>query len=259
MAILIPKIIFDNEDFLILDKPNGLVVHPFDFSDEYTLLDFLQEKFPQIFDIKNEKKLQDGRIINLGGIVHKLDRETSGIMVIAKNQKTFDELSKQFKNHQVKKVYIAKVVGRVDLTGKTCKNLNLQVLPVIGGFIIDAPLGREKKSYRQIVNPQNRRGELRSAITEVKVIKSNDNFSLVELSPRTGRTHQLRAHMLHIGHPIMGDKVYGLPAMPAQAGQTGNKNDNSERLMLHAKSLEFILDGERYFFEVEIPKLFDFL
>lgn len=229
-----PEIIFENDGFIVLTKPNGLVVHPFDYSDEYTLLDFLQEKFPEIFQIKNEKILQDGRVINLGGIVHKLDRETSGIMVVAKNQETFDELSFLFKNHQVKKTYIAKVNGVISEEG----------------FVINAPLARAKKSFRQEVNPENKRGELREAITEVKVLRKGDKDTFVLLAPKTGRTHQLRVHMSYIGHSIIGDKIYGLPA------QAGNKKDDHERLMLHAKSLEFFLDNKNYFFETETPKEF---
>ena len=216
------NIVFQNEDFFIIDKPKGLVAHPFDFSSEKTLIDFLQESHPEVFSIINEKKLQDGRIINLGGIVHKLDRDTSGIMVVAKNQKTFDDLSKQFKEHTIKKTYIAKVKSVVEKDN----------------FIIDAPLSREKKGYRQVVNPENGRGELRKAITEVKVLERGENYTIVELSPKTGRTHQLRAHMKYIGHPIIGDKIYG-------------DKEGDEELQLHAKSLGFELVGEKYFFETK--------
>ena len=106
-------VIFEDNDILAIDKPSGIVVHPFDFSTEETLLDFLIEYYPEIFDIKNEITLQDKRIINLGGIVHKLDRDTSGIMVIAKNQKAFDSLREEFKNHRIVKTYVALVDGKV--------------------------------------------------------------------------------------------------------------------------------------------------
>ena len=226
------QLIFENPNFLTLNKPSGLVVHPFDFSDEQTLLDFLQEKSPQIFNIKNEKRLQDGRAINLGGIVHKLDRETSGIMVVAKDEATHKILSEQFRNHQVKKVYHAFVIGKVEPQN----------------FVIDAPLGREKKSYRQSTNVDNQRGEMLPAVTNVKVLSSNEKISYLELIPETGRTHQLRAHLYSINHPIIGDKVYG------------DKNGETfgfERLALHAYSLSFILNNETFSFTAELPK--DFL
>jgi 23S rRNA pseudouridine1911/1915/1917 synthase len=164
----------------------------------------------------------DGRTINLGGLVHKLDRDTSGIMVIAKNKKTFDELKKNFTEHTIEKKYIAIVEGVV----------------VEDTIKIDAPLGRNKKEYKQSVNPTNPRGELRSAITEVRVLERRDKTTLVGLSPLTGRTHQLRAHLSHIGHPIVGDKAYG-------------STIDSPRIMLHAGQLSFSLFGEKYVFEVE--------
>jgi 23S rRNA pseudouridine1911/1915/1917 synthase len=225
---MIPSIIFENENFLIIDKPSGLVVHPYDHSTEETLLDFLYSHSPSIFTINNEKKLMDGRIISLGGLVHKLDRDTSGVMVIAKNEETFAEIKHQFTSHTTKKTYIALVEGLV----------------ADDSFRIDGPLGRNKKDYKQSVNPTNPRGELREAITDVKVLARGENMTLVELSPITGRTHQLRAHMAHIGHPIVGDKAYGSIL-------------ESPRVMLHAKSLSFNLLGENYTFEVASPFTLD--
>lgn len=219
------SIIFENTDFLIINKPSGIVVHPYDHSIEDTLLDFLREHSPECFSISNEKKLMDGRTISLGGLVHKLDRDTSGVMVIAKNQQTFDELKKQFIEHATKKTYIALVEGVI-------KNES---------FRIDAPLGRNKKEYKQSVNPTNPRpGDLREAITDVHVVAHTTNTSIVELSPLTGRTHQLRAHLAYIGHPIVGDKAYGSTV-------------NSSRILLHAKSLSFILDGTPYSFDAPTP------
>jgi len=198
------------------------VVHPFDYSTEETLLDFLQKHIPESFLIINEKKLQDGRNINLGGIVHKLDRDTSGVMVITKNQSSYDALKKIFTEHTLEKKYVALVEG------------------IVGPdkLHIDAPLGRNKKDYKQSVNPINPRGELRSAVTDIKVIRRNGTTTLVELTPKTGRTHQLRAHMTHLGHPILGDKAYG-------------SMENSSRIMLHAQKLSFTLFGKDYNFEAE--------
>lgn len=218
------QVIFEDKNILALNKPSGLVVHPFPDSDEYTLLDFLKEKYPDTFNIKNEKILQNSLVLNLGGVVHKLDRETSGIIIVAKNEKSFLELQKLFQERKIQKTYVAKVSGEI----------------AEKEFIIDAPLGREKKDYRQVANPTNPRGELREAITHVNVLDIKDESSLVELKPVTGRTHQLRAHMKYINHSILGDKVYG------------DKNDGYERLMLHAKKIEFELGMEKYSFETEI-------
>ncbi len=221
------SVISENKDFLVINKPSGLVVHPFDHSKEETLLDFLHTHAPETFSIKNERVLMDGRAVALGGLVHKLDRDTSGVLVIAKNEKTFDELKKQFVQHTIEKKYLALVEGIVQEDS----------------FTIDGPLGRNKKEYKQSVNPTNPRGELREAITDVHMLTRNQATTLVELTPKTGRTHQLRAHMAHVGHPIVGDKAYG-------------STIESKRIMLHAQKLSFTLYNEECTFESETPKEF---
>lgn len=223
-------VIFEDSNILVINKPSGLVVHPFDFGDEYTLLNFLHEKYAEMFEIKNEIILQDKRVVPLGGIVHKLDRETSGVMVIAKNKRTFDELQKQFLEHITTKEYIALVEGMVEEKH----------------FVIDTPLGREKKSYKQTTIKEKMRGVGNQAITEVTVLEAdkNKNTTRVQLLPKTGRTHQLRAHMASIGHPIIGDIAYG-STIP------------SPRIMLHAKRLSFNLNGQDYNFETKVPPFFE--
>jgi 23S rRNA pseudouridine1911/1915/1917 synthase len=143
-------------------------------------------------------------------------------MVVAKTEEVLHLLKDQFRNHTTTKVYLALVEGIVEKDA----------------FTIDAPLGRGKKEYKQSTNPENPRGPLRSAVTDVLVLKRGNDRTMVKLSPKTGRTHQLRAHMSSIGHPIVGDKAYG-------------SVQESERIMLHAKSLGFLFDGKECFFEVE--------
>jgi 23S rRNA pseudouridine1911/1915/1917 synthase len=214
-----PTLIFENELFLVLDKPSGMVVHPFDFSTEETLLDFLASYCPLTLTIKNEITLQDKRVVNLGGIVHKLDRDTSGVLVVAKHIDAFTELKKLFTTQQIQKTYIALIEGVI----------------AEDTIHIDAPLGRNKKDYKQVAYPENPRGELRDAITNLNVIERKESTTLVELSPKTGRTHQLRAHCAYIKHPIVGDISYG-------------SKTPSTRIMLHAKELSFTLFNERYSF-----------
>jgi 23S rRNA pseudouridine1911/1915/1917 synthase len=220
-------VIFEDSDIIVTDKPPGIVVHPFDFSSEETVLDFLQEHSPSMFSIDNSITLQDGRVIPLGGIVHKLDRETSGVLVVAKNQGSFDNLKEQFRSQKIEKKYVALAEGIIEKDS----------------FRIDAPLGRGKKEYKQSTNPINPRGPLREAITDVEVLRRNESNTLIELSPRTGRTHQLRAHMSSIGHPIVGDIAYGSPSKEC-------------RIMLHARSLAFQLNGKRKLFESPLPEEF---
>lgn len=220
-------VIFEDGNIVVVDKPSGTVVHPFDFSSEETVLDFLQEGYPDVFCIRNEFTLQDGRAINLGGITHKLDRDTSGVLVIARNQVTFDELKKQFVHHTVQKKYVALVEGIIEKDS----------------FRIDAPLGRGKKEYKQSVSPVNPRGPLREAVTDVTVLERKGDYTLIELSPRTGRTHQLRAHMASIGHPIIGDIAYGSTV-------------KNERIMLHASSLTCTINGKQMTFASLVPQTF---
>jgi 23S rRNA pseudouridine1911/1915/1917 synthase len=220
-------LIFADRDLLVLDKPPGTVVHPFDFSSEETILDFLKKHYPGVFAFNNELTLQDGRGINLGGIVHKLDRDTSGVLLVARNKMMFNELKEQFRNHTIKKTYVALVEGAVEKDA----------------FRIDAPLGRGKKEYKQSTNPANPRGPLRDAITDVQVLARRNGGTLVELSPLTGRTHQLRAHMASIGHPIVGDIAYGSKV-------------ESERIMLHAASLTCSIGGKEITFISPVPPSF---
>lgn len=228
MSPLSIPVIFEDENFLIINKPSGLVVHPFDNSNEETLVDLLNVSHPDIFTVAdNTFTLQNGTSVPLGGIVHKLDRETSGVMVIAKNQSTFAELKKAFLEHIIKKVYLALIEGNVEADS----------------LRINAPLGRNKKSYKQVAFPENPRGELREAVTDLTVVLRGTSVTMVKLEPITGRTHQLRAHMTHIGHPIVGDRAYGSTV-------------ESPRIMLHAQKLTFILDNKEHSFEAPAPKEF---
>ena len=220
-------VIFEDAKVIVINKPSGMVVHPFDFSSEETVLDFLQAHAPEIFSIHNQITLQDGRVIPRGGVVHKLDRETSGVMVIAKTQELFSELKAQFSLHTVEKAYVAVIEGIV-------KDMS---------FVIDAPLGRGKKDYKQSTNPVNPRGELREAITQVDVLSYLGENTFVQLTPRTGRTHQLRAHMSSIGHPIVGDIAYGSKAVDS-------------RIMLHAQSIRLDIVGEKKVFSAPLPEGF---
>lgn len=212
------QILYEDTNILVINKPAGVVIHPFAHSHEKTILTFLQKYSPTMFAIKNTVTLGDKRKIKLGGIVHKLDRDTTGIMVFAKNQITFDELKEQFMNYAVKKTYLALVEGKVEKDS----------------FVIDVPLEHTKKR-KERARLQKPRRDVAQAITEVKVIarniQENKNSTFVELTPKTERAHQLRIHMSHSGHPVVGDTKYGSTL-------------HADRIMIHAKSLTFTLQGE---------------
>lgn len=197
-----PEVIFENDKVLVVNKPSGLLSEAKgEYCPERTLADF-------------------------GMVAHRLDRDTSGVMILAKDEDTLHFLKRQFQRRTVHKTYYAVVEG----------------LPKLEQAKIDLPLLRDMKrptTFRVDANGKE-------SITFYRLLKTNGDYSLVELKPITGRTHQLRVHMQYLGHPIVGDRVYGL----------GDKN----RLYLHAGELEVTLPGgERKVFRVPRPRSFDAL
>ncbi|MBA2436560.1 MAG: RluA family pseudouridine synthase [Chthoniobacterales bacterium] len=210
-------ILFEDEDLLVLNKPAGLVVHPGAGNQTHTLVNALLHHCPNLSGIGGMQR---------PGIVHRLDKDTSGCLVVAKNDAAHQELARQFAEREVKKIYLALVAGRLKRPRGT----------------IDAPIGRHPVQRKKMAIDQ-RRG--RAAITEYRVLQSGGGFSLVECALHSGRTHQIRVHLHHLGHPIIGDALYG-------------KNAGARRQMLHSWKLGFThpQTGERRFFEAPIPEDF---
>jgi 23S rRNA pseudouridine1911/1915/1917 synthase len=222
------KIIFQNKDFIVIDKPVGLAVHGGVGMSEPTLVDFLREKFPEIRGVGDEPEVRPG-------IVHRLDKETSGVMLVARNQKTFEYFKKLFADRKIEKKYMAIVHGKLkEKTGT-----------------IEGEMGRSRKDFRKqaLVRGKISVRKERYSLTHYRVIKKFGDYSLLEVSPKTGRMHQIRVHLQSIGHPIVGDKKYSFK---------NYKNDPSARLMLHAFSIAFTSQGnEKYFFESPTPEEFE--
>ncbi len=220
-------IIYEDNDLLAINKPAGIVVH----GDSPSVVDWILQNYPQIKNVGEEPELRPG-------IVHRLDKDTSGVLLIAKNQKTFEYLKLQFQNRKIKKKYIALVCGK---------------LRVESG-IINLPIGKSKKDFRKKACLDARRavhgklaGKIREAVTEYKVLKRFLGHTLVEVSPKTGRTHQIRVHLKAIGHPVVCDKLYGPKKLECPFGLT--------RQFLHASSLEFNLSsGARIKIEADLPE-----
>lgn len=231
-----PEILFENKDFLAIDKPAGLVVHADGKTKEPTLVDWLMEKYPEIENV-GEPLIIGEDIIKRPGIVHRLDRETSGVMIVAKTPESFEFFKNAFKDRDVAKTYNAFVFGHL----KEDEG------------VIDASIARSKSDFRKWSAQRGARGEKRNAITEYKVISrfedDGQKFSLIEVSPKTGRTHQIRVHMKYLNHPIVGDKLYGGKVY-------GGLEFN--RTALHARKIAFSgPDGQDYTFEAPYPD--DFL
>lgn len=211
-------ILFENTHAIIIDKPKGVIVHPDERQKEETISDWMKKTY----GIKGVG--DEGR----EGVVHRLDRNTTGVLVLAKDTIAFTLFKKQFRDHAVRKVYRAIVEGHIRHdTG-----------------MIDLPIARAKSDFRKrtIVDAysQDARGEEREAITRYKVLEratSHDgkHYSYVECYPLTGRTHQIRAHFRGIRHPIIGDDLYG--------SSTGK--DVATRSMLHAYSVTLFIPEEK--------------
>ena len=230
-------IIYENDDFMAVNKPAGVLVHrpekgPKAAQEKGVLTDWLKERYPEIVGVGDAPVLRPG-------IVHRLDENTSGILLIAKNQRFFEYLKGLFQNHEIKKTYIALVHGRMAGKGK-----------------IDKPIGLKSGSVKRSVRAKNMK-MIKEAVTEYRVLKifrrpdpekegGFEYYSLLRVFPQSGRTHQIRVHLASVGHPIVGDELYGR--------KNEDKNLNLKRQFLHAESVEFNLeDGSRIKMEAELP------
>ena len=203
------RVIFECDEYLVIDKPPGLVVHGGAHTTGRTLVDQLLERYPEIRQVGSDPLRP--------GIVHRLDKEASGVMVIARTQNSFESLVRQFKLRQVKKHYLVLTYGRVE--------------PAVG--VIDLPITRSRQQYTRRAAGRN---EGQHAVTRYSVERFIDNTSLIRVVPETGRTHQIRVHFFSKGNPIVGDPLYVSKKI---------KKIPSPRLMLHACLLEFLdLAGE---------------
>ena len=217
------NIIYEDKAVIVLNKPAGMVVHPACGNYSGTLVNALLYHFPGL----TRRKFPD---INRVGLVHRLDKDTSGVMVVAKNNTSLAHLAKQFENKKVEKVYLALVSGKmVNPEGS-----------------IEAPVGRKITDRRKMAVTSIKS---RQAITDFTVHEILGDFTFLEVRPKTGRTHQIRVHLAHIGHPVVGDSEYGRPAP---------ENLRVSRQLLHAYKLGFIHPVKKDWvkFTAPLPKEF---
>ena len=214
------EVVYEDNDIIVVNKPKGMVVHPANGNPDGTLVNAIMAMCKDsLSGIGGELR---------PGIVHRIDKDTSGLLIVAKNDKAHIEMSNQIKNHEVKKIYIALVRGIVGEDEAT----------------IDMPIGRSTKDRKKMAVVKNGK----EAVTHFKVLKRYDKYTLLEVKIDTGRTHQIRVHMAEIGHPVVGDMVY-----------SNGKNDfGVEGQMLHAKSLDFRhpITGKQMHLEAELPEYF---
>ncbi|MGH7249513.1 MAG: RluA family pseudouridine synthase [Minisyncoccia bacterium] len=234
------KILYEDPNVLAIEKPSGIFVHGDGRSKQKTIADWIIKKYPKIKNVGESQFFDNKKMrveIKKPGIVHRLDTETSGALLIAKTSKAYEFLKQQFKERLVKKTYVAIVSGHV-------KN---------DRGVINKPIGRSPKDFRRWLAGRGSRGTLREAITEYKVIKRFTNkkgakFTYLEIKPKTGRTHQIRVHMKFLNHPVVCDSLYN-PGAPCPKG--------IYRLALHAKKIEFKnLKGKTVTVESNVPREF---
>lgn len=235
-----PSILFENDDVLVVNKPVGLLVHADGKSDDATLVDWFLYKYPAAQGVGESIKDQAGNELDRSGVVHRLDRETSGVLILAKTQAAYDHLKQQFHDRLVKKEYRALVYGRINDRWGT----------------INRPIGRSVKDHRRRSAERGAKGVLREAITDFERIGMGDfageSFSYVKLFPKTGRTHQLRAHLRAIDRPIVGDELYA-----AHLIERSNHLE-LDRMALHAHVLELTLpNGEAERFIAPVPMVLE--
>lgn len=211
-------ILFEDEALIVLNKPAGMVVHPGAGNKDGTMVSALLYHCTNLSGIGGVER---------PGIVHRLDKETSGCLVVAKTDAAHRDLAAQFAEREVKKTYLALVAGA----------------PLEPKGFIDAPIERHKVHRQKMMVSTNGRG--RDSFTEYRVVKTGGGRSLIECHPRTGRTHQIRVHLKHIGFPVLGDPLYG-------------RREDFDRHMLHAWKIEFRhpTSGETVIFEAPPPPEF---
>ncbi|MBE7064273.1 MAG: RluA family pseudouridine synthase [Ruminococcaceae bacterium] len=209
-------IVFEDSDIVVINKPRGMVVHPAPGNYSGTLVNALMFHCGELSDINGVKR---------PGIVHRIDKDTTGLLVVAKNNKSHHSLAEQIKVHDAARTYYAIVEGTIKESGGT----------------VDAPVGRHPQDRKKMcVNVKNGK----SAVTHFKVLERFEKCTFVECKLETGRTHQIRVHMQYIGHPVTGDPVYGIKNHRGMSGQA-----------LHAGKIEFThpSSGEKVCYEADLP------
>lgn len=226
--------IYEDDNFLVVNKPSGIAVHADGRTKEETLSDWVLETHPEMEKIGEPWQNDSGEFIPRPGIVHRIDRETSGVLLLAKNQETFEYLKKQFQERSIRKTYRAFVYGALkEMHGR-----------------IEKEIGKSRSDFRKWSAEFGSRGQKREAVTEYDVLleAKDKSSSYLEVHPKTGRTHQIRVHLKAIGHPVVCDKLYA------------SKKESLfgfDRLALHAFSIAFAnREGNLFEFEAPLPEDF---
>lgn len=225
-----PEILYEDANIVAIMKPSGVMTHPDGHSKDETVSDWFARTYPDSKEVGEVQRRTDGSEIKRPGIVHRLDRETSGVLVLAKTDEAHAHLKEVFKNREAKKEYLAFTYG----------------VPKEQRGVIEFSIGRSRKDFRLRSAQPKAKGTLREAITRYEVIGDIGTHALLRVMPETGRTHQIRVHLKAIHHPVVCDSLYA----PKQVCDLG-----FSRLGLHAHSLDIpLLSGERMTIIAPIPE-----
>lgn len=236
------KILYEDPNILVVDKPSGIMVHgdgrskPARAGGEKTIADWILGNYPKLKGV-GEPMTFEGKVLDRPGIVHRLDADTSGVLLIAKNKKSFDFFKQKFMDREMKKTYHAIVAGSLREDRG----------------VINKSIGRSPTDFRKYSASRGARGEPREAITRYKVLKrfsiGKNKYTYVEVYPKTGRTHQIRVHMKAIDHPIVCDPLYNTKGVCPK---------EISRMALHSKSIEFVdMKGKTIKVESKLPVEFE--
>lgn len=224
--------IFENAEFLVINKPAGILTHGAEHIKEPNLMDEILHDYPEVAKVGDDPERP--------GLMHRLDKMASGLMVIARTQDSFDNLKSQFQKRTVEKIYTVLVYGKIDKDDG----------------IIDFPIERSAKGFKMAALPKTKKGETSDeghiAISEFFVAKRFINYTLLQVKIKTGRTHQIRVHLAAYGHPVVGDDLYG-----TKKTHDKNKKLHTQRIFLVASELKFKdLSGKINRFEIDLPNEF---
>lgn len=226
-------IIYESKDVVAVNKPAGLLVHPDGKSKGPFLTEWILEKYPKTKNVGEPIETKEFGIIEKPGIVHRLDRDTTGVILIAKTKAGHENLKQQFQDRTLTKKYLAFVYGEIkDRFG-----------------IINRPIGRSPNDFRRWSATRGARGEMRDAETWYTLLSYRAGFSFLEVEPKTGRTHQIRVHFKAINHPVVCDGLYAPEKILEKPNALGfNRN------ALHAHSVEFTeTNGKKIMVKAEVP------
>jgi len=230
---LTPFIIYEDDDILAINKPAGIVVHGDGRTKEPSVSEWFVSKYPLAKGVGEMIRLEGGEVIDRSGIVHRLDRDTSGVLLLAKTQDGFEHLKSQFLERTIQKTYLAFVYGNVKEDHGT----------------LSMKIGKSPTDFRKYSAGRGAVGDMRDAVTYFQVLKRGEGVTLVEAKPKTGRTHQIRVHFQSLQRSVVCDKLYATSKPPLLG---------FKRLALHARKVDFTnMDDKSISIKADFPE--DFL